>query len=66
MAASVRNLLPMKETWIHGGKCGTMRVITAALRNGGAAAASGGPGPGREQLPPGFLVDFLVVPREQE
>jgi len=56
----------MKETWIHGGKCGTMRVITAALRNGGAAVASGSPGPGREQLPPGFLVDFLVVPREQE
>jgi len=47
----------MKETWIHGGKCGTMRVITAALRNGGAAVASGGPG----RAGSSFLSVFLLI-----
>lgn len=36
------NLPLMKKIWGHSGKCRTMRVITATLRNGQMAVASGG------------------------
>lgn len=36
------NLPPMKKIWGDSGKCRTMRVITATLRNGQIAVASGG------------------------
>ena len=39
----------MKKTWIHGSKCGTMRVITATLRNGRVVVASGGPDRARKR-----------------
>lgn len=35
------NFLSMKKIWGHSGKCRTMRVITATLRNGRVAVASG-------------------------
>lgn len=39
----------MKKTWTHGSKCGTMRVITATLRNGRVVVASGGPDRARKR-----------------